>query len=224
MRHVINADLSWCDVDGHLVFLDIAQDRYFRLAHNLEMALRCFLARQDVPAEQLDMLVVKGILVNGQHPGGNAQISDIPRPTRSAIELTTMSDSRGPGFATMIEVAAIVWSVRRQLRHRTLKAIVEDAAAYRNGRTASHVASTADNLLDAASQFACARRYVPVEPRCLLDSLSLLRFLSRRGLPARIVFGVTLAPFAAHCWVQVGDIVLNETLSDANAHTPIRML
>ncbi|WP_434213483.1 lasso peptide biosynthesis B2 protein [[Pseudomonas] boreopolis] len=57
-----------------------------------------------------------------------------------------------------------------------------------------------------------------------MDSLSLLRFLSRRELPANIVFGVTLAPFAAHCWVQAGDIVLNETLSDANAHTPIRMI
>ena len=36
--------------------------------------------------------------------------------------------------------------------------------------------------------------------------------------------GVTSEPFAAHCWVQAGDIVLNETLSDANAHTPIRMV
>jgi hypothetical protein len=65
---------------------------------------------------------------------------------------------------------------------------------------------------------------VPIEPVCLLDSLSLLRFLSRRGLSTNIVFGVTPEPFAAHCWVQAGDMVLNEALFDTHAYTPIRMV
>ncbi|WP_066091541.1 lasso peptide biosynthesis B2 protein [Xanthomonas massiliensis] len=227
MCHLINSDLSYCDVDGHLVFLDIAQDRYFRMDDALEMALRRFLAQEDVPPEQLDALVAKGILVAGMDPPGHARMPDIPRPTRSAIESQTAATGRAPGPATLIEVATITWSVRRKLRHRTLKAVIEDAIAYRSIRTSAHTAAAAllgGEPLDAAMRFARARRYVPIEPRCLLDSLSLLRFLSRRRLPARIVFGVTLAPFAAHCWVQAGDVVLNETLSDANAHTPIRTI
>jgi len=79
-------------------------------------------------------------------------------------------------------------------------------------------------IIKAAIQFNNARRYVPVETSCLLDSLSLLRFLSRRRLWANIVFGVALNPFSAHCWIQADDVALNETVSDANVYTPIKMV
>ena len=39
---------------------------------------------------------------------------------------------------------------------------------------------------------------------------------------ANLVFGVTGDPFSAHCWVQVDELVLNDTLGNANAYTPIR--
>jgi len=114
------------------------------------------------------------------------------------------------------------------LKVRALKTNLDEASAYRDRKTSALEIAAADaleeKLLRASWQFARARRYVPIEPICLLDSLALLRFLSRRGLPANIVFGVAPEPFAAHCWVQASDIVLNETLSDANAHTPIRMI
>ena len=59
---------------------------------------------------------------------------------------------------------------------------------------------------------------------CLLDSIALVRFLARRGLYAQLVFGVTDDPFSAHCWVQAGDLVLNDTVGDVSAHTPIRVI
>ena len=121
-----------------------------------------------------------------------------------------------------------MWSTRRQLKTCTLKANLDKASAYRDRKAeppeAAALTTLDGDLLEANRQFARARRYVPIEPVCLLDSLSLLRFLSRRGLSANIVFGVTSEPFAAHCWVQAGDVVLNETLSDANAYTPIWMV
>ena len=76
-------------------------------------------------------------------------------------------------------------------------------------------------MLKAAETFRRARLYVPIETCCLLDSLSLIDFLSRRRLPARLVFGVTSDPFAAHCWVQAGEWVLNDLVGNVIAHTPI---
>jgi len=35
------------------------------------------------------------------------------------------------------------------------------------------------------------------------------------------VFGVKLNPFSAHCWVQAGDIVLNDAIDHVTIHTPI---
>jgi hypothetical protein len=226
MHYRLRENLSFCDVDRHLIFLDTAQDRYFKLTGALEKAMRRFLAHEDVAPALMGSLATARILVETSDPTAHATTVNIQLPTCSAMEQPATTSDRRLSSAIVIEVMATVWSVRHQLKTRVLKTILETASTYRDRKTgAREIAAPAapeGDLLRANEQFARARRYVPIEPICLLDSLSLLRFLSRRGLPANIVFGVTPEPFAAHCWVQAGEIVLNETLSDANAHTPIR--
>ncbi|RCS28849.1 lasso peptide biosynthesis B2 protein [Rhodanobacter denitrificans] len=228
MHYRLRENLSYCDVDGHLIFLDVAQDRYFKLTGALENAMRRFQAHEDIAPTLVDGLVTARILVEAPNLKGRTAIANIRRPTCSAIEQPATIASQRIDMAIVFEVMAIVWSTRRQLKTRALKTNLDEARAYRDRKTGAHEIATPaapeDNLLQATGQFARARRYVPIEPICLLDSLSLLRFLSRRGLSVNIIFGVTPDPFAAHCWVQAGDIVLNETLSDAHAHTPIRMV
>jgi hypothetical protein len=228
MHYRLRENLSCCDVDGHLIFLDIAQDRYFRLTGALEKATRRFQAHKNVAPTLLESLAAARILVETPAPPTHATTANIQRPTCSAIEQPAAVADQRIGRSIIFEVIAIVWSTHHQLKTRALKTILDTASAYRNRKTGAHedTVPTApeDRLLQANEQFIRARRYVPIEPVCLLDSLSLLRFLSRRGLSANIVFGVTPAPFAAHCWVQAGDIVLNETLSDATAYTPIRVI
>ncbi|KZC21244.1 MULTISPECIES: lasso peptide biosynthesis B2 protein [Rhodanobacter] len=222
----LRENLSYCDVGGHLIFLDVAQDRYFKLTGALENAMRRFQAHEDVAPTLVGDLVAARILVEAPNLKAHAAIANIRRPTCSAIEQPATIAGQRIGITIVFEVLAIVWSTRRQLKTRALKTNLDKASAYRGRKVDAHEIATSTalehSLLLASGQFARARRYVPIEPACLLDSLSLLRFLSRRGLPANIVFGVAPEPFAAHCWVQAGDMVLNETLSDANAHTPIR--
>jgi len=128
----------------------------------------------------------------------------------------------------IVEVSTIVWSMHRRLKKRSLKECLGGTAAYRTAKvrpgTRMELGALQHDLLLASRQFIDARRFVPIEPSCLLDSLSLLRFLARRGLPADIVLGVTAKPFAAHCWAQAGDLVLNETLSGAQAYAPIKVI
>jgi hypothetical protein len=226
MHYQLRENLSYCAVDGHLIFLDIAQDRYFKLTGTLEKAMRRFQAHKDVAPTLVEGLKAAQILVEAPNLKARAVMANIRRPTCSAIEQPAAVAGQRVGMAIIFEVIAIIWSTRRQLKTRALKTNLDEACAYRDRKTKARGVATPsapeDNLLRANGQFACARRYVPIEPTCLLDSLSLLRFLSRRGLSANIVFGVTPEPFAAHCWVQADDMALNETLSDANAHTPIR--
>jgi len=228
MHYRLRENLSCCDVDGHLIFLDVAQDRYFKLTGALENVMRRFQAHEDVTPTLAEGLAAARILVEAPNPKARAARASIPHPTCSAIEQPITVAGQRIGMAIVLEVMAIVWSTRRQLKTRALKTNLDEASAYRDRKTGAHgdttPAAAKGKLLQANGQFARARRYVPIEPICLLDSLSLLRFLSRRGLPANIVFGVTSDPFAAHCWVQAGDMVLNETLSDAQAHTPIRTI
>jgi hypothetical protein len=57
--------------------------------------------------------------------------------------------------------------------------------------------------------------------RCLFESLALLEFLAMHGRHPRWVFAVRARPFAAHCWVQDGPVLLNDTLESVSGFTPI---
>jgi hypothetical protein len=56
---------------------------------------------------------------------------------------------------------------------------------------------------------------------CLFDSLALVRFLATYGLFPMCVIGVQTGPFAAHCWVQHGDVVFNDEPEYVRRFTPI---
>jgi hypothetical protein len=89
----------------------------------------------------------------------------------------------------------------------------------RAGQSTSGLA--ADTSVVLASRFRRARAWVPIKPSCLQDSLALHQWLGRYGAGADLVMGVKLDPFAAHCWLQVGDIVLNDLPETVAAFTPI---
>lgn len=73
-------------------------------------------------------------------------------------------------------------------------------------------------------QIAAFRTWLPWAPFpgvCLFRSFMLLAFLRRAGLDASWVFGVRTWPFEAHCWLQHGDVVLDDTADNVRAFTPI---
>lgn len=68
------------------------------------------------------------------------------------------------------------------------------------------------------------RQWLPWAPFpgvCLFRSRMLLAFLRKSGLNATWVFGVRTWPFEAHCWLQVEDLVLDDTLDNVRNFTPI---
>jgi hypothetical protein len=197
MTCYLRPGLSYCLIDGHPIFLDIDEDRYFRLEGPQEAQ---FLAHTSADA--------------------TAQ-AGIAQPVWSAIELAT---GPGPGSASVVailQVSALTLRMRHQLHRRAFKDVLHDVVRCREATT-SQVDEA--RTLEAAGRFLRARLYVPVEPTCLLDSLALTAYLAARGVPANIVFGVTGAPFSAHCWVQAGDLVLNDTVGNAMAYMPIRVV
>jgi len=108
-----------------------------------------------------------------------------------------------------------------------LKAIFQALNDYRDNRTSSLADDPAElrqRLSEAATAFNRVRPYVPIETCCLIDSLSMVRFLAKRGLHAHLVMGIACDPFSAHAWVQHGPLVLNETVGTAQAHVPIRVI
>ena len=60
--------------------------------------------------------------------------------------------------------------------------------------------------------------------RCLSRSIALALCLARHHCRANVILGVKLAPFAAHCWAQHGDAVLNDELEEVRRYQPILVL
>ncbi|MFJ2995504.1 lasso peptide biosynthesis B2 protein [Pandoraea sp. NPDC087047] len=56
---------------------------------------------------------------------------------------------------------------------------------------------------------------------CLFNSLTLLEFLARYRVLPDWVFGVQVTPFAAHCWLQWENLILNDSLETVCGYTPI---
>jgi len=80
------------------------------------------------------------------------------------------------------------------------------------------------DLTDAAAQaraFHTLMPWVPFQGECLFRSLMLRAFLRRAGLTATWVVGCQTWPFEAHCWLQLDDTVLDDTVDHAAGFTPI---
>lgn len=67
----------------------------------------------------------------------------------------------------------------------------------------------------------------PLYPRprvCRLDAPALCLLFRAFGHPARLVFGVRLEPFAAHCWAELEGAVLGEPVEKVSPFTPLLLV
>lgn len=224
MHYRLRDGLSCCQVDGSLVFLDLDADRYFRLSGPLETTVISCLRGEEQFETDVFGLLQRNILIPMPEDVRWEPAPAIVVPIRSALEHASTPASVH-AFA-MLDVAATVCLTRIQLKIRPLRRIISALSAYRHRKTTgiplSQAPSREAHLLACSAAFRQARSYVPIETSCLLDAVAMVRFLARRQVPAELVFGITHNPFAAHCWVQAGDWVLNDTLGNVMAHTPIR--
>ncbi len=118
-----------------------------------------------------------------------------------------------PGVRDMLDLVAASADVRRRLRHGM------PCSAYQRDRRASSVPEPLlSNMID---RLTTARLFVPTPSRCLPASLITSLFLRRRGVESEIVFGVRTHPFAAHCWVEVGGLLVDDELHRVRAYHPI---
>ncbi|MDR7191804.1 lasso peptide biosynthesis B2 protein [Luteimonas terrae] len=226
MVYRIPERLSFCEIDGRLIFMDIDNDAYFRLSAALESAFRNVINEESGDVAALTALLDKGILVPGRSDSAPPLTLVTAPPRRSVLESDGALSS-----ITWLDVCGVfgsVWAMRARLRLQPLKRVLDELTALQERTTQQGVVSKRGDpeseISSAAQAFARIRPYVPVDRSCLLDSLALARYLARRRMKADLVFGVSADPFSAHCWMQAGDLVLNDTAGNASAHSPIRVV
>jgi hypothetical protein len=223
-HYVLRDDLSYCRVGERLVFLDIDSDKYFHLPFAMEQTFLAYASGDECADAGISTLVERSLLVEKTNTTIESR-PDVEPAVRSAVEAP--QSSRHLRASELAEVFWTVLHTRTAMKRSTLKRILDRIAVARRLQATPNETSAEISelrLADAAAVFRRARLYVPIEMRCLLDAIAMTRFLLRRRIHAHIVFGIALDPFSAHCWVQVGDLVLNDTVGNVASHTPIRVV
>ena len=224
-----------CVSGQHVVLMDLERDKYVAVvpAHRLARWVRGWpvgAAAAPEPAanagESVDALVSQmlahGMLVTDPHVGKPAVPVTTSRPERSLIEFDL--DIRPHASAVQLwRFGRSFLQAQLSLKLRPVQSIVE-AVRDRKTRRAARGPQEADpaRLRSLATAFARLRPlFYTLRSACLLDSLTLLHFLSADDIHPDWVFGVKTEPFDAHCWVQYGGLLLNDVPDRVRQYSPI---
>lgn len=219
MTDYLAPGISFALIGPDAVILDIGADRYYRLGGSRASALRAVVELGEaLPPADRDALIAAHILTSdGEEP---IEPVTAPKPLVSILERAC--DAEKPylhrsGSAQEVIAARIgagiamsIMGLARTISHwRRYRSLC--APLVRDEELATQI----------ARGYAARRRWVPLERRCVPDSLALVRCLWRRGVDADVFFGVRLDPFAAHAWVQTDTIVLSDPLDSVAEFVPI---
>jgi hypothetical protein len=214
------AGISHRSFAGCAIVLDLDRDRYWQVGTDAASALDWLADRRAgaIDPDQFTRLERLGFVEPAKSGPPLERAPCLPSPTHSAIEGDARKQAFDPIAAT--EVAYLVAMARRLTERRSLRWNIADIEHRRTGKGMA----PSGCIAALAQAFSRYRRLVPLASKCLPDTLAFLRFAARRGHFPRLVFGVEAWPFAAHCWAQADDLVLNDVLDHARSFSPILVI
>jgi hypothetical protein len=188
-----------------LVFLDVESDAYFCLPDGAaQVRVQSDGRGVHVVDEGLAAsLAAAGLLQPGAPDRTGWARPRPPLPTASAV----LDAAPPPGWRDLGDMARSMFGLMRRYHRRSFAEIL--AAAVRD-RPSGSPGTPSPDLLAVVHRFHRWVPYAPVSGKCLLRSFMLLQYLRRNGHDAAWVFGVTTWPFEAHCWLQCGDVALDD--------------
>jgi glutathione S-transferase len=234
-EYLLSPHVYLCITDDHAVLLDLQRDKYVGVGRAQMNALAARVlgwptsAASDgsstVGDERADAMLAKmraaGLLTTDRAVGKEAHPLAMPRVERALLnpELEGEPTVAARDVARFLHAAA---TAGLTLRWRSIETVVA-RVRQRKARRFS-----ADAQVDYETARALVGSFVHLRPllfgaqdACLFDSLAIVELLARRGIFPTWVFGVQTAPFAAHCWVQDGPVVFNDTPERVRRFTPI---
>jgi hypothetical protein len=215
--------VHFCCRGDSLVFLDLKTDDYTLVNGTAAAAIRMLASQGSLSALAEDPACLEdmlrgGLLTHDERAGRKVRPAQVELATRNIDDSAEVRLRLSPGqVGNFLRACTWTWAA---LRFQPLERIVVQVQRRKAvlARSGSANAPTACQL---TSVFHRLRPCFPKGYLCLYDSLALLDFLARYRAFPTWVFGIKLEPWAAHCWVQDGDVVLNEDAEEAAAYTPV---
>ena len=220
-----------------MILMDLERDKYVAVlpAHRLASWVRGWPVGALAPADPLrnpdggvdalvSQMLAHGMLVTDPHVGKDAVPVSTVRPQRGLIEFDLDTRPQA-GAAQLWRFARSCLRAQLALKLRPIQSIVDtvrDRKARHNATRDPPQPADPVRLRSLVTAFARLRPiFYTLRCACLLDSLTLLHFLGAEGIHPDWVFGVKTEPFDAHCWVQQGELLLNDIPDRVRQYSPI---
>jgi hypothetical protein len=222
-----------CISGQHVILMDLERDKYIAVlpAHRLARWVRGWpvgagtaeaSADSDTAPDALvSQMLAHGMLVTDPQVGKPAVPVTTTRPQRSLVEFDL--DTRPKtGAAQLWRFGRSCLRAQLSLKLRPIQSIVDAVRERKTRRACGAQEADPARLRRLVTAFARLRPlFYTLRSACLLDSLTLLHFLSAEGIHPDWVFGVKTEPFDAHCWVQQGELLLNDIPDRVRQYSPI---
>lgn len=208
---------SFCQCQGRFIFLDLERERYFALSAEANRAFRKWMAGAGLSSEDertLGTLAQQGLLIEC----ADCAIPTACRPPRPPSQ-SPLESSAGAGLTEMFWALARLLAARHAVKRKPLLRVL-DGLARRKARVGL-CEPMQDELAEIGAAFRRAAFLATPLDQCLPRSLAAAHMLLDRGCRSELVIGVRVQPFAAHCWLQSGSILVNETVEEVRNFTPI---
>ncbi|MBU4433897.1 MAG: lasso peptide biosynthesis B2 protein [Alphaproteobacteria bacterium] len=162
----------------------------------------------------LETLAQAGLARPGLKPDA---VRPPPRPTRNLPAAAVAGTDARHGLWRTLRAGAATASDFRRLDFAGLL----DRAGRRTAQPDRQASAPSPALLSTAAYFARLRVWAPFDGACLKRSYMMLRYLRLCGLDATWVIGVRTWPFRAHCWLQAGEVALDDDVERLLPYHPI---
>jgi hypothetical protein len=173
-----------------------------------------------VASELANALLNQGILSENSADTKDALPTCFVHPVQ-AIDSDYPKGSFGSTWRHAVAFFASCMRASRELSAQPLRVTLEATRARKTRRSTRPDAPDFDRVRSLVLVFNRLRWFYPRPYLCLFDSLALLHFLAKFDLFPEWVFAVSADPFEAHCSVQLGSVVLNDTVERVSGLTPI---
>lgn len=202
-----------------VILMDIEQDRFFALPRHMCDAFVRLCDMRDATAADIQVLkplVDQKILLPTDRPLSSKRIG--------CATVQGSIQTEGQSHTLFLGVQALFYRVRVAvwLRIYPLHKIVARLQTAKR-----HIAEEPQRLPEPAmlaAAFKNVESIIAVKDRCLPANIALAAMLFRHGITATFILAVRTGPFAAHCWVQIGDQLLNESQDNILGFSPILVI
>ncbi|MDB6088903.1 MAG: hypothetical protein JWN85_1687, partial [Gammaproteobacteria bacterium] len=228
--YLLSPHVHVCVAGKQVILLDLEHDKYLAVvpAHRLAPWVRGWpvappepnpsAAHEDAPPSTdagresglLSRMLSQGLLITDPTIGREAVPVTTERAGTALVEFDMTIRVRA-GRAHFWHLLVAYAAAKSALKWRPIKSVIRAAQARKRAR-----ASASEMDVGTARELVSA--FIHLRPlfftsrqACLLDSLTLINFLARYRIFPQWVFGVKSDPFYAHCWVQQGGFVFNDT-------------